>query len=45
MTVEPPEHLRPSWEDRKTDTESMLGIEVADVVAAVNGQLARAVAA
>ena len=45
VTVEPPEHLRPSWEDRKTDTESMLGIEVADVVAAVNGQLARAVAA
>ncbi|MEO1992177.1 MAG: glycosyltransferase family 9 protein [Pirellulales bacterium] len=45
ISLEPPEHLRPLWKDRKTDTQSMLGIEVADVIAAVNRQLARAVAA
>jgi lipopolysaccharide heptosyltransferase I len=45
VNVEPPEHLRPAWEDRKTDMQSMLGIEVADVVAAAERQLSRAAAA
>ena len=43
--VEPPAHLRPAWTDRKTDTQSMLGIEVAAVVAAAERQLSRAAAA
>ena len=38
-------HLRPAWTDRKTDTQSMLGIEVAAVVAAAERQLSRAAAA
>ncbi|MFM7293055.1 MAG: lipopolysaccharide heptosyltransferase I [Planctomycetia bacterium] len=33
-TVEPPAELRPKWEDRKTDTLAMAGIEVDRVVAA-----------
>jgi hypothetical protein len=45
VNVEPPVHLRPAWEDRKTDMQSMLGIEVADVVAAAERQLSRAAAA
>lgn len=45
VNVEPPQHLRPAWENRKTDTQSMLGIEVAAVVAAAERQLARAAAA
>ena len=32
--VEPPASLRPRWEDRKTDTRSMTGIDVEPVVAA-----------
>jgi hypothetical protein len=45
VNVEPPAHLRPAWADRKTDTQSMLGIEVAAVVAAAERQLSRAAAA
>jgi heptosyltransferase-1 len=45
VSVEPPAHLRPAWADRKTDTQSMLGIEVAAVVAAAERQLSRAAAA
>ena len=33
-TVEPPAALRPKWEDRKTDTLAMAGIDVDRVVAA-----------
>lgn len=43
--VEPPPHLRPAWADRKTDTASMAGIEVAPVLAAAGGVLARTAAA
>lgn len=45
VNVEPPQHLRPAWDDRKTDMRSMLGIEVADVTAAVERQFSRAAAA
>ena len=45
VNVEPPAHLRPAWEDRKTDRQSMLGIEVAAVVAAAERQLSHAAAA
>ena len=45
VTVEPPVSLRPAWDDRKTDTHAMAGIEVADVVAAVDRQVARVAAA
>ncbi len=45
ICVEPPEALRPKWEDRKTDTLSMAGIEVERVVAAVEDLLSRARAA
>jgi lipopolysaccharide heptosyltransferase I len=45
VSVEPPTDLRPAWEDRKTDMRSMLGIEVNDVVAAAERQLARVAAA
>ncbi len=45
VTVEPPADLRPAWEDRKTDRESMRGIDVAAVVAAAERQLFRAAAA
>lgn len=44
-TVEPPAHLRPAWRDRKTDTASMAGIDVAPVLAAAGTVLARTVAA
>jgi hypothetical protein len=43
--VEPPAALRPAWDDRKTDTLAMAGIEVDDVVAAATSLLARAQAA
>jgi hypothetical protein len=43
--VEPPALLRPAWGDRKTDTLSMQGIEVADVLAATHTLLARSQAA
>ncbi|MFM8635597.1 MAG: glycosyltransferase family 9 protein [Planctomycetia bacterium] len=45
VSVEPPAHMRPAWEDRKTDARSMLGIEVHDVAAAAERQLARVAAA
>lgn len=45
VNVEPPSHLRPAWEDRKTDRQSMLGIEVAAVITAAERQLACAAAA
>jgi heptosyltransferase-1 len=41
VCVEPPEALRPTWDDRKTDTVSMAGIEVEQVVVAVEDLLAR----
>ena len=43
--VEPPALLRPAWGDRKTDTLSMQGIEVADVLVATHTLLARSQAA
>ena len=43
--VEPPALLRPAWGDRKTDTLSMQGIEIADVLAATHTLLARSQAA
>jgi heptosyltransferase-1 len=43
--VEPPPSLRPHWDDRKTDTLSMAGIEVERVVAAAESLLARSQAA
>jgi heptosyltransferase-1 len=42
ICVEPPESLRPKWDDRKTDTVSMIGIEVERVVAAVEDLFSRA---
>ena len=45
ICVEPPEALRPKWDDRKTDTVSMAGIEVERVVAAAEQLLARTKAA
>jgi heptosyltransferase I len=45
ICVEPPEAMRPKWEDRKTDTVSMAGIEVEHVAAAVEQLLARGRAA
>jgi hypothetical protein len=36
-TVEPPAALRPTWDDRKTDTLAMAGIDVDRVVAACEG--------
>lgn len=45
LCVEPPEALRPTWEDRKTDTAAMAGIGVERVVAAVEQLLARTKAA
>jgi len=45
VSVEPSADLRPTWDNRKTDGQSMLGIEVADVVAAAEQQLSRAAAA
>jgi len=41
ICVEPPVGLRPRWDDRKTDTISMAGIEVERVAAAVEQLLAR----
>lgn len=35
-TVEPPPGVRPRWEHRKSDTRSMLAIEVEDVLAAAS---------
>jgi hypothetical protein len=37
--------MRPKWDDRKTDTVSMAGIEVERVVAAVEDLLSRGRAA
>ncbi|MFM7136067.1 MAG: glycosyltransferase family 9 protein [Planctomycetota bacterium] len=45
VCVEPPEALRPGWDNRKTDTVSMAGIELERVVAAVEQLLARGRAA
>jgi heptosyltransferase I len=44
QTVEPPVSLRPAWEQRKTDTVAMGGIEVDRVVASVAALLSRAAA-
>jgi len=43
--VEPPLSLRPAWDDRKTDTVSMGGIDVERVVEAAQSILARSQAA
>ena len=43
--VEPPESMRPAWEDRKTDTLAMTGIDVDRVVAAAEQLLRRTQAA
>lgn len=43
--VEPAPHLRPAWEDRKTDTVSMAGIGVEAVMAVIDTLLARSAAA
>ena len=43
--IEPPPALRPAWDDRKTDTRAMAGIDVERVVAAAEALLARAAAA
>ena len=45
VCVEPPSALRPRWDDRKTDTLSMAGIDVERVVAAAESLLARSQAA
>ena len=45
VCVEPPPAVRPPWEERKTDTRAMAGIEVDDVVAAAESILARSRAA
>jgi len=45
VNVEPPPALRPAWEDRKTDTRAMGGIDVERVVAAAESLLARPAAA
>ena len=45
VCVEPPDALRPKWDDRKTDTVSMAGIDVERVVAAVEDLLSRGRAA
>jgi lipopolysaccharide heptosyltransferase I len=45
VCVEPASALRPAWDDRKTDTLAMSGIEVDDVLAATNRLLARSQAA
>lgn len=39
-TVEPPPGMRPAWQDRKTDTQSMRAIEVDAVLAAAGRLLA-----
>lgn len=39
--VEPPPALRPPWDDRKTDTQAMGGIDVERVVAAAESLLSR----
>jgi ADP-heptose:LPS heptosyltransferase len=44
-TVEPPADMRPAWENRKTDTQAMLGIDVDRVVAACGRLLQKAAAA
>ena len=44
-TVEPPPDFRPRWENRKTDTKSMAGIDVDRVVAACGRLLQRTAAA
>jgi ADP-heptose:LPS heptosyltransferase len=41
VSVEPPQALRPAWDDRKTDTQAMRGIDVERVVAAAESLLAR----
>lgn len=45
ICVEPPAALRPRWDDRKTDTAAMGGIDVDRVVAAAESLLSRAQAA
>lgn len=40
-TVEPPRGMRPPWSRRKTDSRSMLAIDVDDVLAAANRLLLR----
>lgn len=44
-TVEPPAELRPPWEERKTDTRAMAGIDVDRVVAACSRLLHKTAAA
>jgi lipopolysaccharide heptosyltransferase I len=43
--VEPPLTMRPAWSERKTDQHAMAGIDVENVIAAVDRQLSRVVAA
>jgi hypothetical protein len=43
--VEPPASQRPAWDNRKTDTVAMSGIEVDAVLAATESLLCRARAA
>ena len=45
VCVEPPQHLRPEWRDRKTDMAAMAAIDVDWVVAATETLLARSRAA
>jgi hypothetical protein len=45
VSVEPPAALRPKWDDRKSDTASMAGITVEQVLAAADALLARQQAA
>ncbi len=45
VCVEPPAALRPAWNDRKTDSGSMAGIDVERVVAAADSLLLRSQAA
>ena len=41
VSVEPPPAFRPAWDDRKTDTQAMGGIDVERVVAAADSLLVR----
>jgi lipopolysaccharide heptosyltransferase I len=45
VAVEPSDALRPAWDDRKTDTAAMSGIDADRVIAAACGLLARSQAA
>lgn len=45
VTIEPTASLRPAWDDRKTDSASMAGIDAERVIAASAGLLSRSQAA